>query len=281
MKFVICDIAKLKSYGIEVIPTMRQSVDQTQVVLHEEYIRNIDEFSKLTRYEFDSSEFTELMNSEEWVHGEDYVQPNEDYAKVKAMQILSNQTRANINTMSLSNSGALEVKEFYPVWSADSIEVKQGERYQYDNLLWECIKDHTTQENWKPGLETASLWKVVDEEHEGTVEDPIPYTPPMQIYINKYYIQNEVIYKCTRDSGTPLSQDLVDLVGLYVEKYNEVSTLSNESLLIEDFIPPMKIEKDHYYKENGIVYKCIQSSKLSISNSLKDLIGYYVEIYKE
>lgn len=103
----------------------------------------------------------------------------------------------------------------------------------------------------------------------------------MQIYINKYYIQNEVIYKCTRDSGTPLSQDLVDLVGLYVEKYNEVSTLSNESLLIEDFIPPMKIEKDHYYKENGIVYKCIQSSKLSISNSLKDLIGYYVEIYKE
>lgn len=217
MKFVICNLSEAKAHGIEIIPTMRQSVDCTQVVLHEEYIRNIDEFSKLKRYEFDDAEFTQLMNSEAWTHGEDYVQPNEDYAKVKAMQILTADTKANINTMSLSNKEALDVKEFYPVWSADSIQVKKGERYQCDDLLWEVIQDHTTQETWKPSIHTASLWKVVDVEHEGTKEDPIPYTQPMEIFKDKYYIQNEVLYKCTRDSGIPLSHDLSALVGIYVE----------------------------------------------------------------
>jgi hypothetical protein len=69
----------------------------------------------------------------------------------------------------------------------------------------------------KPGLETASLWKVVDEEHEGTIDDAIPYTPPMEIFANKYYTQDGVLYRCTRDSGIPLSHDLSALVGLYVE----------------------------------------------------------------
>ena len=216
MKFVICNLSEAKAHGIEIIPTMRQSVDGTQVVLHEEYIRNIDEFSKLKRYEFDDAEFAELMNSEAWTHGEDYVQPNEDYAKVKAMQILTADTKANINTMSLSNKEALDVKEFYPVWSADSVQVKKGERYQCDDLLWEVVQDHTTQELWKPSIHTVSLWKVVEVEHEGTQEDPIPYTPPMQIYSGKYYTQNGVMYKCTRDSGIALSYDLSALVGTYV-----------------------------------------------------------------
>ena len=217
MKFVICNVAEAKAHGIEIIPTMRQSVDKTQVVLHEEYVKNIDEFNVLTRYEYDSAEFTNLINSEAWTHGEDYVQPNEDYAKVKAMQILTKQTTSNINKMKLSNNEALEVKEFYPTWSANSVQVKVGEKYQYNNLLWEVIQAHTTQENWKPSLSTASLWKVVDEEHAGTQEDPIPYTPPMQMYVNKYYTQNGVMYKCTRDSGIPLSHDLSALVGTYVE----------------------------------------------------------------
>lgn len=43
------------------------------------------------------------------------------------------------------------------------------------------------------------------------------YIPPMEIFKDKYYIQNGVIYKCTRDSGQPLVHDLSALVGLYVE----------------------------------------------------------------
>ena len=63
----------------------------------------------------------------------------------------------------------------------------------------------------------VQIWKRADEEHAGTQEDPIPYNPPMEIFEGKYYIQNEVIYKCTRNSDIPLSHDLSALVGTYVE----------------------------------------------------------------
>lgn len=102
-------------------------------------------------------------------------------------------------------------------YSASGITVKVGERYLSDDVLWECIKEHTTQDNWKPSMATASLWKVVDEEHAGTIEDPIIYIPPMEIFKDKYYIQNGIKYKCTRNSEQPLTHDLSALVGLYVE----------------------------------------------------------------
>lgn len=43
-----------------------------------------------------------------------------------------------------------------------------------------------------------------------------------------------------------------------------------------DFVPPMIIEKGKLYKEDGVTYECIQTSKLPISNKLKDLVGFYV-----
>lgn len=51
---------------------------------------------------------------------------------------------------------------------------------------------------------------------------------------------------------------------------------SSESII--DFVPPMPLEKGKLYKEDGIVYRCIQTSKLSISNKLSDLVGHYVEL---
>lgn len=58
------------------------------------------------------------------------------------------------------------------------------------------------------------------------------------------------------------------------------TVLNNTSENIIDFVPPMTLEINKLYREEGVVYKCIQSSKLPVSNKLADLIGYYVEIYK-
>ena len=69
-----------------------------------------------------------------------------------------------------------------------------------------------------PSVDTAALYEVIEKEHAGTMDDPIPYLPPMEIFVGKYYSQNDAIYLCTRDSGTALSHDLASLVGLYVEK---------------------------------------------------------------
>ena len=203
---------------------MRQSVDGTQVVLHEEYAKNIDEFNVLTRYEFDSQEFTDLMNSEAWTHGEDYQQPNEDYAKIKAMQILTARITKEINTMNLSNTEALSVKEFYPVWNENSLSINKVDKYQHNGKLYEADQAHTSEANFSPDR-MSSIWHVVVEDHDGTLEDPIPYNEELNplwqgmiLEEGKYYTQSGTVYKCTRDSGIKLTQNLADLVGHYVEQ---------------------------------------------------------------
>lgn len=211
MKFVILDIAQAKAHGIEMIPTMRQSVNGTQVVLHEEYVRNIDEFSKLKRYEFDDAEFTQLMNGEEWNHGDDYIQPNEDYAKVRAMQILTKETTAAINTMSLSNKESISVKEFYPKWE-DFIgkSLQKGIKVQYNNKLYEILQTvPVVIETYTPDLVPANYGLV--SEYEGTKEDPIPYEHWLVIKKDKYYTENGKLYIGLLDAPNGYDVDLSQL----------------------------------------------------------------------
>ena len=216
VKYAIVDLLWAKSHGIEVLPEMRTSVDQSKVILHEEYLAPFDD-EDFPRYSFSDPSFVELLNSEEWTYPEGE-QPviDRQFSRLLALDELDKEATEEINTYDLSPSEALQVKDRYPEWET-GINVKTGERYRVEDVLWECIKDHKTQENWKPSLETASLWKVVVEDHEGTEDDPIPYTPPMELFNGKFYTQDGVKYKCTRDSGTPLSHDLKDLVGTYVE----------------------------------------------------------------
>ena len=53
-------------------------------------------------------------------------------------------------------------------------------------------------------------------EYGGTLEDPIPYATGMEVFNGKYYIGNDILYLCNRDSGTALYNNLADLVGHYV-----------------------------------------------------------------
>lgn len=214
MKYAIVNIVWAKSHGIEVLPEMRTSTDQSKVILHEEYLAPFEDES-FPKYESTDPDFMELLASEEWALPEG-VEINREFSRLLALDELDKEATEEINTYDLSPSEALQVKDRYPEWKT-GINVKTGERYRVDNVLWECIKEHTTQDNWKPSMATASLWKVVDEEHEGTIDDPIIYIPPMEIFKDKYYIQNGIKYKCTRNSEQPLTHDLSALVGLYVE----------------------------------------------------------------
>ena len=94
----------------------------------------------------------------------------------------------------------------------------KGQVVSYDDKLWRVRQAvATVLENQPPCMATAALYEVIEVEAAGTQDDPIPYTPPMEIFNGKYYTQGGVLYKCTRDSGQALSHDLAALVGLYVE----------------------------------------------------------------
>lgn len=142
--------------------------------------------------------------------------------QVKRLQRTSELIKQNIaemNSLGLSDNDALKVKEWYPHWE-DFIgqTIEAGFVTLYADNLWRARQTHTALEIYPPSMETAALYEVIVEGHEGTADDPIPFTPPMEIFADKYYVQDGVVYRCTRDSGMALSYNLADLVGIYVER---------------------------------------------------------------
>lgn len=208
MKYAIVNIVWAKSHGIEVLPEMRTSVDQSKVILHEEFLSPFGE-EEFPKYESTDPDFMELLASEEWALPEG-VEINREFSRLLALDELDKEATEEINTYDLSPSEALQVKDRYPEWGT-GINVKTGERYRVEDVLWECVKDHLTQDNWKPSTATLSLWKIVEaEEHSGTIEDPIPYKQNMALEFNKYYTQDGVLYLCIQ-AMTPGPYDLKDV----------------------------------------------------------------------
>lgn len=139
----------------------------------------------------------------------------------KAMQEASLQTMMTVSArtaflVELSDTEAAKIPLCYDPWTTDKA-YKVGDRVECDGKLWKCRQAHTSQENWKPSIDTASLWEVIDVEHAGTLEDPIPYDQTMTVYNGKYYLEDGITYKCVRDSGQPLYASCASLVGNYFE----------------------------------------------------------------
>lgn len=120
-----------------------------------------------------------------------------------------------INTISVDDTTALRMVEFYPEWIAEQAYTV-GYKVQHGGKLWRCLQAHTSQSGWEPSTATASLWEQICETHAGTIDDPIPYDGNMELVAGKYYIQDYVIYMCNRDTGNPVYNPLAELVGLYV-----------------------------------------------------------------
>ena len=121
-----------------------------------------------------------------------------------------------INTLSVDDNTALRMLPFYPEWAAGTAYTV-GYKVLRDGKLWRVVQAHTSQTGWEPET-AASLWEQINETHSGTLDDPIPYSGNMALTAGLYYMQDWVIYKCTRDTGNPVYHALSELVGLYVER---------------------------------------------------------------
>ena len=144
-------------------------------------------------------------------------------SRLKRTDELIKQNIAEMNSLDLSASQALEVAHWYPVLFEtagyeEGKPILTGTRVQYNGKLWEARQAHTITTAFAPSLATASLWKEVTEEGAdvGTLENPIAYEGNMELEEGKYYTQEGVVYLCTRATGVPVYNALKDLVGIYV-----------------------------------------------------------------
>ena len=131
--------------------------------------------------------------------------------------------RNQINTLTVDDQTALRMAAFYPEWNCligQTVD-KADYKFQHNGKLYKTIPaNHTFQADWVPGVGTESIYVRIDEAHDGTKYDPIPYDGNMALESGKYYAQGGMTYLCSRDTVNPVYNALSELVGLYVEVVN-------------------------------------------------------------
>ena len=131
--------------------------------------------------------------------------------------------RNQINTIAVDDQTALRMRIYYPTFSElVGHTVKKGTKFRAteseDADLYTVIQPELTiQEHYPPGTGTESMYTRIDEQHDGTKYDPIPYDGNMALVNGLYYTQGGVLYLCNRDTVNPVYHALSELVGLYVE----------------------------------------------------------------
>lgn len=121
---------------------------------------------------------------------------------------------------SLDDKTALTAPELYPKWQPSMVLTADdvGKKLAHGDKLYTVRQAHTAQAHHAPGtVGTESLYAVIDEDHAGSASDPMPYEGNMALKSGKYYAQDGVVYRCTRDTVNPVYNPLKDLVGIYVE----------------------------------------------------------------
>ena len=138
-------------------------------------------------------------------------------------EVLEMLVRQQINTIAVDDQTALRMRRYYPTFSElVGQTVKKGTKFRAtdseDADLYTVIQPELTiQEHYPPGTGTESLYTRIDEQHDGTKYDPIPYDGNMALTEGLYYTQGGVTYLCSRDTVNPVYNALSELVGIYVE----------------------------------------------------------------
>ena len=143
---------------------------------------------------------------------------NVEYPEVEVNQALNLMTM-QINSMDLTDEQSLQFKNLYPKWeSFIGKSLEQNYKVLYNDKLYKVRqKIDTVLENQAPSIATAALYEEINETATGTQEDPIPYNNNMELFEGKFYSQDGITYKCTRNTEQAVYHPLSELVGLYVE----------------------------------------------------------------
>lgn len=105
----------------------------------------------------------------------------------------------------LPDGDAAKMPSLSKMWVVgEAVNVDDRRFYAPTQLLYKCRQAHTTQADWPPD-QTPAMWAVVDVDHAGTLEDPIPAAKGMDYVYGKYYLDPEdgKTYICKRIGEEP------------------------------------------------------------------------------
>lgn len=187
-----------------------ETEDTKKVLVYEVYIHSSESVDSWA--EIDTEEVERIRKAKEATKG------SIDYPEAEVNQALD-LLAATINTMSLTDEQSLQFKGLYPTWeSFIGKSLSKDYKVQYEGRLYKVLQDiSVVLSDQYPSINTAALYTEINETAAGTYEDPIPYNNNMELENGKYYSQDGIIYKCTRNTDIAVYNNLADLVNIYVE----------------------------------------------------------------
>lgn len=129
-------------------------------------------------------------------------------------EVLSMLLSQRVQEIEVDDNTALRMTDFYPEWEPGK-DYPVGYKLTRNGKLYKVIQAHQSQAGWEPE-NVPAMFTEINETHDGTMQDPIPYSGNMALEQGKYYFQDEEIYICTRDTVNPVYHALSELIGLYV-----------------------------------------------------------------
>lgn len=108
------------------------------------------------------------------------------------------------NATELSDEQALTMPSLFPRWAlllSQGRPLALGAVIEKDGQLYRVMQDKITpQEHQPPGGEgMLAVYRPIDAEHAGTIEDPIPWTDGMDCHSGKYYRHDGQKWICKGD----------------------------------------------------------------------------------
>ena len=160
-------------------------------------------------FEIDENEAEIIQDSKADIQIESLSDLEEITSNIEEIDKAKEAIKYSINSLDLSNNDTIKYKDYLPDWN-DYINKSMPKdfKFQYNNQPYQTIQYiNVVLENQTPDLVYA-LYAIINEEHEGTLQDPIPYTQQMSIEKGKYYIQYDVVYLAVQDMPTGMPYDL-------------------------------------------------------------------------
>ena len=112
-------------------------------------------------YRLVNGEKTEIP-ADEIASMEDIQKAHEDAERTRpltAEEVTALLIKQQINSLTVDDSTALRMVEFYPEWESGQA-YSTGYKVQRSGKLWRCLQAHTSQDGWEPDS-APSLWAKV------------------------------------------------------------------------------------------------------------------------
>lgn len=160
-------------------------------------------------FEIDENEAKNIQDYKANIQIESLSDLEQITANIEEIDKAKEAIKYSINSLDLSNNDTIKFIDYLPDWNdyvGKSLPINF--KLQYNNQAYQTLQYiNVVLSDQTPDI-VYSLYAIINEEHEGTLEDPIPYQQQMAIEKGKYYIQYDVVYIAIQNMPTGMPYDL-------------------------------------------------------------------------